>query len=93
MRNGSRGNKVGGGPRSARILKNRLKGRRPRFPWDPKPVPRPKATIIWTDCYSPRYGYFRRVEILRTAPSELTRNQAVPEIVYLHKEAEDPELG
>ena len=93
MRNGSRGNKVGGGPRSARILKNRLKGRRPRFPWAPKPAPRPKATIIWTDCYSAQYGHYRRVEILRAARIELARNRTVPEIVYLHKEAEDSELG
>ena len=89
MRNGSRGNKVGGGPRSARILKNRLKGRRPRFPWAPKPAPRPKATIIWTDCYSAQYGHYRRVEILRPAPITSRETQPAPEIVYLHRDSFD----
>lgn len=86
MRNGSRGRKVGGGARAARILRNRLKGRRPRFPWAPQPAPRPKATVVWTDCYSANYGHYRRVEIVRPVPFKPTINLPAPEIVYLHKE-------
>lgn len=93
MGNGSRGRKVGGGARAARILRNRLKGRRLRLPWAPIQAPLPKATIIWTNCYSPRHGHYRRVEIIRPTSSKPTRNQSAPEIIYLHKESEDPGQG